>query len=348
MKNALGFFLLLSLLTQTCSLVAFSQDYGQEVVDSLIKSSEWLEKAWNKSFELKISRRSSGTFEVKSESKQSAPDLLTDLVNHVFILRDSPEDEWFLSHAVSWSRLYVDRNQDTRNEHFNNAVYAKAIEDDKILLFRLRHERPEEFRGKAKQLIDRLLSVEVDQIAITILSMERKPGIDFLDYLVDFCLDPSNKSRIHKEEELVDGVNRLVYRITMIHSAGRVYGIRFVVSANGFDRGLITEVHYRLIKKDELKASYVSEDQLQTLPKIYVKTDWQEFIVDEARQDTIVVPRRISKREDSNQAIKAAEISKDEFDWKPLSEESKQKINLEEAKKKAEELAKDIDKILNR
>jgi hypothetical protein len=134
----------------------------------------------------------------------------------------------------------------------------------------------------------------------------------------------------------------------MIHSAGRVYGIRFVVSANGFDRGLITEVHYRLIKKDELKASYVSEDQLQTLPKIYVKTDWQEFIVDEARQDTIVVPRRISKREDSNQAIKAAEISKDEFDWKPLSEESKQKINLEEAKKKAEELAKDIDKILNR
>jgi hypothetical protein len=214
--------------------------------------------------------------------------------------------------------------------------------------FWLPHESPQEFLRPPAQLLERLLDCEVNQLPISVLSMERKPGSDFLDYLVDFCLDPSNKSRIYKEEELVDGVNRLVYRVSMKHSADRVYGIKFVVSANGFDRGLLAEVHYGLIKKDEFKSTYISESQLHLLPKLYTKTDWQEFMVDDSVQEVIVVPRRVSKREDTKQAIKWLRSARYDFDWKPLSEESKQKINLDEAKKKAEELAKDIDKILNR
>ncbi len=58
--------------------------------------------------------------------------------------------------------------------------------------------------------------------------------------------------------------------------------------------------------------------------------------------------KKIVKREDKIQASKSSQNASYDFDWKPLSDESKQKINLEEAKKKAQELAKDIDKILNR
>jgi hypothetical protein len=348
MKIPFQLFVVLLLAATTSSSLCSAQEYGHHVVDSLVRSSDWLETAWSKDFELKLTRRKTCVTEPRGEYASSFSDRHLDIAYQMTLLRDSARNEWIVSRAFGWNQLSISNNQQTAYEQHSDLVYANGNGDNSMVLWRQPIGIRADFQGTPAQLLENLFSAEINHLAISILSMERKPGSDFLDYLVDFCLDPSNKLLINKQEELVDGVNRLVYRISMRYSAERVYGIRIVVSESGFDRGLITELHYGYIKKDEFKASYLSENQLQPYPKIYTKTNWQEFSLDESKKITIVVPHRISKREDTMEAMKGAEIARYDFDWKPLSEESKQKINLDEAKKKAEELAKDIDKILNR
>lgn len=348
MKISIHVFVTLLFVTQAWPSTGVGQDYGSEIVDVMISSNSWLGKAWEKSLELKVSKRTTNVREATRKTSRPIPDVHYDAVNQLFILRDSASKDWSVSRALGWRRLNISFDQKIIFEQDSDAVYAKANNNTGIILFRLPREKPEEFPGTSADLLDSLFNAEVSQLAISMLSWQRTPGSKFLDYLVDYCLDPTNKSRINKSEELVDGVNRIVYRISIKYSDDTIYGIRIVVSESGFDKGLITEIHLGYLKKEEFKASYLSEDQLQTLPKVYTKTKWKEFIAGAESDDAIVVPLRISKREEQEQAIKSAELASYDFDWKPLSDDSKQKINLEEAKKKAQELAKDIDKILNR
>ncbi|MCU0720398.1 MAG: hypothetical protein MUC83_11890 [Pirellula sp.] len=348
MKIPIHAFVTLLFVTQAWPSAGVGQDYGSEIVDVMISSNSWLGKAWEKSVELKVTKRTTEVREMTRKTSRPIPDIHYDAVNQLFIRRNNASKDWSVSRATGRNQLNISIDQTINYEQNSNAVYAVINGEVGIVLFRLPQETPTQFVGNSADLLEQLFDAEVSQLTTSTLSMQRKPHSSFLDFLVDYCLDPSNKSRINKSEELVDGVNRIVYRISIKYSDDTIYGIRIVVSESGFDKGLMTEIHFGHLKKEELKASYLSEEQLQTLPNIYTKTKWQEFAVGDASDDTIVVPLRISKREDSQQAIKSAELASYDFDWKPLSEESKQKINLEEAKKKAQELAKDIDKILNR
>jgi hypothetical protein len=188
----------------------------------------------------------------------------------------------------------------------------------------------------------------LDRLPITVLTMERISRFDFLDFLVNFCLEPANKQFVSKSDESVNGTTRIVYRLKVRQSDNMIYGLRIVVSQSGIDQGLVNEIHFGYLKKEEFNSSYISEEQLLPSPRIYAKTEWVQLTLGDSSQPAIVVPKKIVKREDSIQAVKRSKNARYDFDWKPLSEESKQKINLEEAKKKAEELAKDIDKVLNR
>ncbi len=178
--------------------------------------------------------------------------------------------------------------------------------------------------------------------------MERATRFDFLDFLVDFCLEPTNKQFISKTEELVNGTTRIVYRLKVRQSDEMIYGVRIIVLPKRGDQGLINEYILDISKRRNLVRPTYQKTSLQPTPKFYAKSEWIQLTLGDSNESTIVVPKKTVKREDKIQASKSLQIASYDFEWKPLSDESKQKITLEDAKKRAQELAKDIDKILNR
>lgn len=350
MKSLYLSLVMCALIAQLYSSKCAAQDHGGDVVNSLVQSMSWLEKAWQHSFELKVSRRLSTSGVAQEEYRKIFSDNHLDAMKQLYLVKNASTREWAVSRSYGASGLDIDSNNEIKSKEYRDAVYTKGSDDGEITYCRLPQSNCSVYQGNSSKLLDELFGVDFTRLPITVIEMERtnEESPKFLDFLVDFCLEPTNKQSISKTEELVNGTTRIVYRIKVRQSEHTIYGIRIIVSQSGVDQGLINAIHFGYLKKEEFSSAYISEEQLQPYPRMYAKTEWTQLTLEDSNESTIVVPKKIVKRDDTLQTSKASTNVSNDFEWKPLSDESKQKITLEDAKKRAQELAKDIDKILNR
>jgi len=272
-----------------------AQDHGGDVVNSLVQSMSWLEKVWQHSFELKVSCRRSHSSVPQGEFSKTLLDNHSDIVRQLSVVKDRSTREWIVSRSYGWSTIDIDSGNNVRNEEYTNTVYTKGRDDGEITYCYLPQSNCEVYQGSPSKLLNELFDAELDRLPITVLPLERITRFDFLDFLVDFCLEQTNKQFISKTEESLNGTTRSVYRLKVRQSDKMIYGVRIIVSLNGVDQGLIDEIHFGYLKKEEFSSAYISEEQLQPTPKFYAKAEWIQLTLGDSNESTIVVPKKNSK-----------------------------------------------------
>jgi ribosomal protein L18E len=157
-----------------------------------------------------------------------------------------------------------------------------------------------------------------------------------------------NQIRITKTEEETKEGKVIVFRIKHHPEPDQIFAQKIVVSDEGIDKGLIRENSVGLLRQSQFNLPYTSEKQISSELITSVKVQWKEASFGNDPDERLIVPDRVTKSGSVLRSVKATKSDITQFSWKPLSEEAKKKISLEEAKKTTEEQLKTINKLLKR
>jgi hypothetical protein len=335
-----------------------AQDHGEEIFTAIIKSIEVLEKAFNESFELEISRTQSARSETVFKLSNTY-DEDSETIRLCRVLRSKINDEFCLSASSGYNGLTIKsgKNKNVGEEKSAEQVDYQELSDTyfiygkngETVTGRSSRNDVSVQRGTLPEKLDYVFALEGGcKFPITQIAEHLGSVTNYLDPLIDFCSDSQNQKRITKTEEDTKDGKVIVYRIKYIQDHNYVRAQKIVVSNDGFDKGLIRENQIGYLKSNQFSLPYTSEKQLTSEQVNAVKIKWKVASLRADSDETLIIPDRIAKSTNVLSAVKSTKSYITQFDWKPLSEESKKKISLEEAKKTTEEQLKTINKMLKR
>lgn len=335
-----------------------AQDPGEEIFSAVIKSLEVLEKAFSESFELEMTRnqttRSETVFPlVKSHDQDS------EAIRLCHVLKSKTNEEFCLAASSGLNVLTikpVGNNNDSGEKSSEKTDYRELSDtyyiygkNGETAIGRLSRDDVSIRRGSLLDKLDYTFALECGcRFPIIQITEHSNTVTNYLDPLIDFCNDRQNQNRITKTEEDGKEGKVIVYRVKYHPVPDHYFAQKIVVSDSGFDKGLIRENSIGLLRESQFNLPYTSEKQISSELIKSVKVQWKEISLGDDLEKHLIVPDRVAKSSNVLSAVKATKSDITQFSWKPLSEETKKKISLEEAKKTTEEQLKTINKMLKR
>ena len=335
-----------------------AQDHGEEIFTAVVKSIEALEKTFLESFELEISRTQNNKSEPIFKFGNSS-DYESETIRACRVLKFKENEEFILSSSSGYNGLTIKSEEEIREgdakpgeqvdyEETSDSyfIYSK---NEQTITGRLSRDGVSIDQSNVLEKLDYAFALEDGcKFPITQLSEHRSAVTNFLDPLINFCSERQNQDRIIKTVEDSKEGKVIIFRIKHHPDPSQLFAQKIVVSDEGFDKGLIRENQIGILKGSQYNLPYTSEKQLTSEFTQNVKIKWKEVVLGANQPTRLVVPDRVAK---SSKGIGATVTTKSDitqFNWKPLSEEAKKKISLEEAKKTTEEQLKTINKMLKR
>lgn len=354
LRNIIGITCILFLPSSMCR----AQDSGEEIFAAVIKSIEVLEKSLLESFELEMTRNQTHRIETIFRLGKNH-DVDSDIRRLYRIVRSKKDDEFSIAASSGCNRLTITSGEGNNGEQEKSDEQVDFEElSDTYFIYgkngeavtgRLSRNDVSIQRGTLLEKLVYVFALEGGcKFPIIQITEQSNTGTKRLDPLIDFCSDSQNQSRITKsEEDTTEGKVR-VYRIKHHPEPDHLFAQKIVVSDEGFDKGLIRENQIGFLRHSQYNLPYTSEKQLTSELIQSVRIKWKEVALGDDPNKPLVVPERVAKSSTVIRAVKGTKSDITQFDWKPLSEEAKKKISLEEAKKTTEEQVKTIDKMLQR
>jgi hypothetical protein len=335
-----------------------AQDPGEEIFSAVIKSLEVLEKAFSESFELEMTRNQTRRSETLFPSLKSR-DQDSEAIRLCRVLKSKTNEEFCLAASSGYNELTIKPggNSSDAGEKSSEKVDYRELSDAHFIYGknaetvsgRLSQDDVSIRRGTLLEKLDYTFALECGcKFPIIQITEHSNTVTNYLDPLIDFCNDRQNQNRITKTEEDGKEGKVIVYRVKHHPEPDQVFAQKIVVSDSGFDKGLIRENSIGLLRQSQFNLPYTSEKQISSELITSVKVQWKETSFGDVPDERIIVPERVAKSSSVLRSVKATKSDITQFSWKPLSEEAKKKISLEEAKKTTEEQLKTINKMLKR
>ena len=184
---------------------------------------------------------------------------------------------------------------------------------------------------------------------ISLMNISETPDQTTIE-MIDFIVENTNERNVQiSEEKATDGRNARVFRVKRPFKAKSPGACcyRIVVSLDGLDNGLVTEVHEGYMKQEELAADYVSESQLKPRQIVSTYTKWMTF--DSESSEKCIVPAHITKKKlIKDPGVSLLNKQTTEFTWEPLGDTDESEFSFERCSEVATELRKSVDEFLRR